>query len=204
MIGKIVRLALGYGMSHVKFARVAKVKPKEAHAIVDRHRQASRHIVNLWNQGDDVLRCIIRQQGGVLGKHGVLNVDADGIHLPRWGRVIRYPYLTYHERDAEQQAFYTYQNRRKLPKVYGAKVVENCVQALAGILVADAWLRLAALGMTVVHQCHDELVLVVHRNDVERWEPVVRQEMNRVPDWAPGLPISCSIGHDARYGLAKG
>jgi DNA polymerase len=204
MIGKIVRLALGYGMSHVKFARVAKVKQQEAYDIVTRHRQASRHIVDLWDQGNSALRCILVHEQGVLGKHGALRVSSEGIHLPKWGRVIRYPNLTHHARCEEHPAFYTYQNRKKLPKVYGAKVIENCVQALAGIVVAEAWLRLVARGLTVVLQVHDELVCVAHKNDVDRWLPVIKEEMTRVPDWAPGLPVACTIGHDPRYGLAKG
>jgi DNA polymerase len=41
MIGKVVRLALGYGMSHVKFARVAKLPVGEATDIVMAlHRRA--------------------------------------------------------------------------------------------------------------------------------------------------------------------
>jgi hypothetical protein len=131
-------------------------------------------------------------------------VSSEGIHLPKWGRVIRYPNLTHHARCEEHPAFYTYQNRKKLPKVYGAKVIENCVQALAGIVVAEAWLRLVARGLTVVLQVHDELVCVAHKNDVDRWLPVIKEEMTRVPDWAPGLPVACTIGHDPRYGLAKG
>jgi DNA polymerase len=203
-IGKVVRLALGYGMSHVKFARVAKLKPQEAQTIVERHRQASRHIVTLWYQGDSALHCMHTHKQGVLGKHGVLMVDSEGIHLPMWGRVIRYPHLTYHARSEDNPPFFSYQNRKKLPHVYGAKVIENVVQALAGIIVAEAWLRIAARGITVVLQVHDELVCVAHKNDVERWLPVIREEMTRVPDWAPGLPVACTIGHHPRYGLAKG
>jgi hypothetical protein len=134
----------------------------------------------------------------------VLRVTHEGIHLPMWGRVIRYPHLTYHERCPEHPAFYSYQNRKKVPKVYGMKVVENVTQALAGIVVAEAWLRLAARGLSIVHQVHDELVLTVHKDDAERWKPIINEEMTRVPAWAPGLPVACTIGYHERYGLAKG
>jgi len=208
-VGKVVRLAMGYGMAWKQFQRVAKrggtlLTQQESEQIVHRHRAVSKQIVNLWNQGDSALRCIIGHEVGALGKHGILRVTGEGICLPQWGRVIRYPHLRFHPRTADESAFFSYQNRKKQPRIYGAKVVENVTQALTGIIVAAAWLRLAARGLTVVLQVHDELVIVLHRDDVERWLPVIREEMVRVPEWAPGLPISCSIGYHERYGLAKG
>ena len=207
-IGKVVRLALGYGMAYVKFQRVARMGGQtltlaEADRIVRKHRALSDRIVTLWNQGDSALHCIANRERGVLGRHGVVQVSGEGIHLPMWDRVIRYPSLTYHERTVQTLPHFTYRSRKKFPRVYGAKVIENVVQALAGIIVAEAWLRLAARGLTVVLQVHDELVLVLHRDDVEQWLPVIREEMTRVPAWAPGLPVACSIGFHERYGLAK-
>lgn len=207
-IGKVVRLALGYGMAYTKFHRVARMAGvtltlAEADRIVRKHRMLSDRIVTLWNQGESALHCIANHERGALGRHGVLTVSGEGIHLPAWDRVIRYPHLTFHERTSAVPSHFTYQSRKKFPRVYGAKVVENVVQALAGIIVASAWLRLAKLGLSVVLQVHDELVFVVHCNDVDHWVPIIRQEMTAVPVWAPGLPIACGIGFHERYGLAK-
>lgn len=212
-VGKVVRLALGYGMSYIKFQRVAKqggtiLTQREAYDIVEKHRAVSPMIVSLWRQGDSALHCILEHERGVLGKHGAVVVSGMGLHLPQWGRVIRYPHLKWTdprvvEGGRREPGYFCYQNRKKWPRIYSAKVIENVVQALAGILVADAWLRLAARNINIVLQVHDELVAVVHKDDVERVEQMMREEMTRVPTWAPGLPISCGIGYAERYGEAK-
>ena len=50
--------------------------------------------------------------------------------------------------------------------LYGAKLLENIVQALARIIIMDAALRLEDIGLRFVLQAHDELVFCLPEQEV--------------------------------------
>jgi DNA polymerase len=88
-------------------------------------------------------------------------------------------------------------------KIYGAKLLENIVQALARIIVMHAGLRLHKLGYRWCLQAHDELVFVIPDTDLEEALKVIHTEMVRPPSWALDLPLAADIGHGRNYGEAK-
>lgn len=75
-------------------------------------------------------------------------------------------------------------------EMYAGKYVENITQATARDLLAEALLRLERAGLDVVAHVHDEVIVEVPKNSVGVKD--VEAIMNRVPDWAFGLPISSS------------
>lgn len=95
----------------------------------------------------------------------------------------------------------------KIKRIYGGKLLENIVQALARIIVMEAMVRvrmkLAKLGIPLALQVHDELVFVVKKEYVAVTRMVLEQELRRRPDWMPNLPLNCEIGSGPNYGDAK-
>jgi DNA polymerase len=86
--------------------------------------------------------------------------------------------------------------------IYGGKVVENIVQALARIVVAE---QMVAVGQSypVTFQVHDELIICVPCKDVNEAQQLVERRMSTAPSWAKDLPVACESGIGANYGEAK-
>jgi len=88
-------------------------------------------------------------------------------------------------------------------KIYGAKLLENIIQALARIVVMQAALRLRERGYRFALQCHDELVFVIPKETLGTAKEIILTELIRQPAWAPGLPLAAEVGHGPSYGEAK-
>ena len=88
-------------------------------------------------------------------------------------------------------------------KIYGAKLLENIIQALARIVVMQAALRLSERGQRFCLQVHDELVFIVPTEEVDTVKEIILAEMIRQPTWAPGLPLAAEVGVGKSYGDCK-
>lgn len=204
-LGKVIRLALGYGMGEDKFMVTAKrdgviLTSAQASAAHEWFRDASEYIVRLWKAGDKALDKLYAGEEWTFGEDGCIVVRADGMHLPS-GRILRYPGL---EREKNQYGKwdYTYTNRKKRVKVYGAKVVENICQSLAGSVVSDGWLRLRG-KMHICLQVHDELVGLVHESQEAEGLEMMHRALTAPVKWLPGLPVACEVGAHQRYGFLE-
>lgn len=208
-LGKVIRLALGYGMGVPKFivtAKRDKVNLTEQQAKVAHQwfRDSNEYITRLWKAGDTALKKLLAGEEWSFGYNGCIVVKADGIHLPS-GRVLRYPGLEAQEVPNDfgnMRVEYSYLNRKKRVRVYGAKVVENICQSLAGSVCGDAWLRMRG-RMKMVLQIHDELVGVVHESQAEEACQWMRTAMSMTPAWLPWLPVACEVGYATRFGTIK-
>ena len=87
-------------------------------------------------------------------------------------------------------------------RIYGAKVTENAVQALARIVVAEQMLKIRDAGYHVAFQVHDENVCVVPDAQAAQAEKDIVAIMSTAPDWAPDLPVACEAGVADCYGDA--
>jgi DNA polymerase len=100
-----------------------------------------------------------------------------------------------------------YHYGREKRKLFGGKVLENIVQALARIIVLDAAVRLRRIlrvyGVQLVHCVHDELVYIVPDELVNVVKKFVHDEMVRPPTWMPDLPLAAEVGVGDNYGDAK-
>lgn len=201
-LGKVIRLALGYGMGVPKFITTAKkdgvvLTVAEATTAHKWFRDNSEAIRLLWKAGDTALKKLMAGEEWSFGRDGCIVVRADGLHLPS-GRVLRYPGLEV-EPDDRGRPQYSYLNRRKRVKIYGAKVVENIMQSLAGSVCGDAWLRIRH-KMKVVLQEHDALAAVIHEDQVDEGCRLMGEALTAPVTWLPGLPIACEVGAAYRYG----
>ena len=217
-VGKTCILGLGYGMGAEKFRRTleigqggisVKIELHEADRIVRLYRQKNHKIVQLWNKCGNALGGILARQHGVIGK--MVTYDEEGIRLPN-GFYIRYPALRATQSGYEYIAdARTYRKAVKervttgevaeldWTKIYGGKVTENLIQALARIVVAE---QMAAIGQHyhVVFQVHDEIIIVAPAAEASNAEQLIVQTMSTPPVWAQDLPVACESGVAENYG----
>ncbi|HET6497507.1 MAG TPA: DNA polymerase, partial [Coriobacteriia bacterium] len=84
-------------------------------------------------------------------------------------------------------------------KIYGPKMVENCVQALAALLIREQMVDIG-VKFRVVLQVHDEIVVAVPKDQAEGARAWIEQCMVTPPTWASGLPVACESGVAVNYG----
>ena len=178
-VGKTCILGLGYGMGAEKFRNTlalgmgglkVDIPLEEAKRIVYLYRDKNHRITALWQRCQSALSDMIAGRGGNISDY--VTYDKQGILLPS-GLRIQYPTLNH----TDNQFRYVSDSRtyRKIMSaklqgetiphnnwtyIYGGKVVENIVQALARIVVAE---QMVSLGQSyhVSFQVHDELIVCV-------------------------------------------
>jgi DNA polymerase len=84
-------------------------------------------------------------------------------------------------------------------RIYGGKVVENVVQALARIVVGEQMLHIAKRYRPVL-TVHDAVACVAPAEDAFTAQAYVEECMRKVPSWAEGLPVNCESGVGKNYG----
>ena len=217
-VGKTCILGLGYGMGAEKFRRTleigqggisVKVTIEEAQRIVQIYRQKNHRIVALWARCNHALGGIVARQSGMISK--MVTYDEDGIKLPN-GLYIRYPALRSSQNNYEYIAdARTYAKAAKnrvmtgemqdidWTKIYGGKVTENVVQAMARIVVSE---QMNKVGQKyhVAFQVHDEIIITAPENDATNAEKFIVGCMSTPPAWAPELPVACEAGTAKNYG----
>lgn len=214
-VGKTCILGLGYGMGADKFRKTLAlskiiIEEHEAERIVRLYRQKYWKIVQLWQTCNQILKDMAGNRSGTLKE--VITYDSGGILLPNKLR-ITYPALR-QTKDGFQYIndARTYRkairdrvsggNLDDLPwiKIYGGKVTENIVQALAGIIVRWQMTLIGQAGHFVAFQVHDENVCVVPIETATEAETEIINIMSMPPAWAPDLPVACEAGRADNYG----
>ena len=202
-LGKITLLGAGYGMGALKFQAQLKtmgvsVELDECRRIITTYREANEEVVNLWKQGQLVLTAL--SQGAVteFGLAGVLTLvpEEKAFRLPN-GLLLRYEGLSAEQ--GEKGLQYSYKTRRGRVNIYGGKVVENIVQAIARIIVGGQMLLIAEKYRPVL-TVHDAVACLALEDDADEARIYVEQCMRTIPSWAPGLPVNCESGMGKSYG----
>ena len=202
-VGKTAVLGLGFGMGAAKFEitlkRMAGIDAGSdfAQDVVSTYRTAYPRIPTLWSQCEGGLRALLM---GDTYRIGPLMFEKSGILLPS-GLRIEYPKLY---RDEEGQ--YTYETGRGKKYLFGGKVTENGVQALARIATMGAHLKMRKLlpGLELALQVHDQLVYVVPKEIGDDFLALLIQTMSEAPEWAPGLPLGAEGGIGETLAEAEG
>ena len=152
------------------------------------------NIRDMWQTLDFILATAWAGVGGP-AKFGPVTISRGAVLLPN-GMYLRYvPVLGGMDKK--------YRYGRETHKIYGAAFFENIIQALARIVVMNAAIRLANLGLPFKLQSHDELAFIVPDDQVDKAKEIIHTEMVRQPSWAPGLPLKASVGFGQSYAEAK-
>jgi len=202
--GKVADLACGYQGGAGALIKMGALDmgltEGELPEIVQRWREANKHIRNLWYSMEAAALSAV-QNGTPAGVNNlVLAREADPanaldfltIRLPsgrklyyaqpsicanQWGK----PSLRYMGMDQSTKKW-------KRDDTYGGKLTENVVQAIARDCLAEAIERLNAAGYAIVMHCHDEVVIEcpADRANLEDVTAIMSQPIA----WAPGLPLA--------------
>jgi DNA polymerase len=175
----------------------------EAERIVNLYRSTYPEIKALWRQADEAIKHMATGREHWFGNGIMLKCDTQGVHLPN-GMLVRYLNLRY---DSAEKT-YLYDGRYGPIKLYGAKLVENVVQALARIVVfnqmatIDKKLRSFdshAHRFKLVLTVHDEVVCVVPTSLAEKFAAFMVKVMSKPPNWGSDLPIACEVAFAQNY-----
>lgn len=225
-VGKTCILGLGYGMGAPKFRDALAlgqggikviIEPDDAQRIVQLYRRKNHRITGFWNRCGNALADLTSQKEGMLSPlRGLLPYTDNAITLPN-GLPITYPML----RRAENGDGFFYisdgrtfrkaiigklagEDIESLPwvRIYGGKVTENVVQALARIVVTTQMIAIAR-RYQIVLQVHDEVVCCVDEEEAEEAKAYIMECMSTPPTWAPDLPVACEADIGRNYGDAK-
>ena len=120
------------------------------------------------------------------------------VYLPN-GTRINYDTLSY-QVDAENGGGqWELQLRTGRTKMYGAKMVENVVQALSRVILSDGMIRLNRAGFRPVLTSHDEVAVLVKQEQAQEAIDFCLNEMTRTPAWLPELPLAAEYVIGMRY-----
>jgi len=220
-VGKTGILSLGYSSSAIVFQNMVRNQSRDqsqgkniidmplidAQAIVDLYRATYPNIKLNW---DHAGRIVMPQLAGLMGLHdggmwGPLEIHKFAIRLPN-GNWLRYRDLCQiwdEETNRQKWMFY----RGQIPTyLYGAKLVENVIQALAFVHIMEVAHRVYVMTnglLRPAHQVHDELIYVEDEKLAPQIEELVRTEMSRPPVWMPDAPLAAEGGWGPTYGDTK-
>lgn len=196
--GKIAELALGYGGSVGALKAMGAIKlgltEDELSPLVQMWRNASPNIVQFWWDIDKAAKECIKTHLPQT-THGMRLVYRSGCLFLRLrsGRYLCYPKpkIGINRFGSESITFMGINTVKKWGRIetYGAKLVENIVQATSRDLLAEAMRRLEADGNQVVMHIHDEAVIDAPKDS--SLETMVNI-MTEVPNWADGLILNAA------------
>ena len=231
-VGKTCILGLGYGMGATKFADTVNAGLKEFNTtideieskrIVDTYRRTNWKIKMLWDKCNAILHSLYSKTSGQITD--LISYDPNGIRLPN-DMYVRYPALQNNNSSvwttgespfsdwryiSNSRTFRKYIKARvtgdrithnEWTKIYGGKVVENIVQALARIIIAEQMIEIGRY-YPVAFQVHDELIINVDESEKENAEKQITTIMSTPPIWASDLPVACEVGIGHNYGECK-
>ena len=191
--GKIAELALGYGGSvgalKAMGALQMGIEETELQPLVDAWRQANTKIVQFWYAVDSAVKECIKERHDTY-THGIGFSIQSGIlfiTIPS-GRRLAYvkPRIGENRFGGESVTYEGVGGTKKWERLesYGAKFVENIVQATARDILAEAMMRLKNAGFDIVMHIHDEAVIEAAP---ETSLDDICRVMGQTPTWADGL-----------------
>ena len=200
----------------------------EAVSIVMIYRQRFKRIVDNWRYANNTVMQrlafgethasslvseIVAELGGEAAEPatpgslvpwGPLDIQKNRIVLPG-GNCLYYPDL-HQESDEKGSTRWVFNRAGQDVHLYGAKLVENVIQALAFVHIMEVARRVYEMTERMLwpaHQVHDELIYVVDEHLADAVAEVVMQEMSKPPAWMPRAPLAAEANIGASYGDLK-
>ena len=200
--GKICELAFGFGGGVGALKAMGEELPEnEMKTLVSSWRSANPNIVKFWRAVEEAAKEAVREKVSV--KINRLEFKCNSgflfITLPS-GRKLSYikPRIEKNKYEWESITYEGVGTGKSWERIetYGGKLAENCTQAIARDILAEAMLRLDEAGYRIVMHCHDEVVLEVEKGkgSVDK----VCRSMSEVPEWADGLPLAAE-GYECEF-----
>lgn len=205
-VGKTCILGLGFGMGAPKLRITLrkddlKFTLEATTAMVQLYRFTYPYIQRAW----DVLGASI--PGMASGKQkrqfGPVMLGHQCIVLPN-GMTLSYPKLQMGKDEFSGQNQWLYEFGGELRYLWGGKLLENIVQALARILVMNYQVEIyREMKLRPVIRQHDELDFVVRESEADAVAQRIGEIMQVPPHWMPDLPVGVEINYGPTLGDCK-
>ncbi len=207
-VGKTCILGLGFGMGAPKLKGTlrkdgVKVDEMESKLYVDTYRDTYPRIPWLWRILDSKLSMMAA--GGSSSTLGPVTLMKNSIMLPNDMQIV-YHNLRHVKAESNTKKYqgWVYNFGGEVRTVWGGKVTENIVQALARILVMDYMLTIKnELGLLPSLRVHDELDYVIPESQVDEVSQACSEIMVVPPWWAPDLPVAVEANYGPTFGDCK-
>ena len=210
-VGKTAILGLGYGMGYKKFAFTLRnglagpevdISDEDALDVVNTYRGNYPDITNFWKKCEYLITCSLQKNSEGL-TYGPLTVADRALMLPN-GMYLKYPGLIKRGNRYFEGSDFVYFNQKQQVKLYGGKIAENIVQALARIIITDSINKVHDYlqntnGGSVVLTVHDEIIAVATEKDSCNIMDNIIFTMTQPPVWCKELPLSAEGGYDKAY-----
>jgi DNA polymerase len=196
--GKMLELALGYNMGWRKLRVNAALgfmgtppvhlTRLEAQKAVYKWRSKNQRTADTWENLNSIIYRLQRPDSFLYDDW--LKMGSGTIKLPN-GMTLFYPRLRWSTREEA----WLYDNGKKL---YGGIMLENIIQALGRVVIADhMYIADHRKDIHVVGMTHDEIIALVPEDRAEIEYDYLLDVMTTPPTWAEDLPL------DAEGGFAK-
>ena len=209
--GKMLELALGYNMGHPKFRTNAAIgfmgtppinlSVREAQNTVEGWRRRHKEICDMWRTLTNLLPSLLRETSTADDDtENILKcvkIQHEGFLLPN-GMSLEYPNLRHVDNRGDVAWKYGYGRNENF--IYGGKMLENIIQALARIIVAEQTLLIDnEPNAHVVGMTHDEVISIAKETEAESVYQKCVEIMSTPPSWAPDLPLGAEGGYAKEY-----
>ncbi len=211
-VGKQAVLGLGYNLGWLNFAIKLRTDSRnQTGNEINLSDEESKRVVNLYRGTNTRITAMWKTLGGLIPEMckkdcdiqlGPVRFVYQAIVLPN-GLKLHYHNLRFEENE------WKFDYGPKTKRLYGGKLLENIIQALARIHVMECDARVMdrftseGIFTTFALQAHDELVYVVPENKLDIVKPILLEEMRRAPIWMPTAPLDAEFGYGKTYGDAK-
>ena len=193
--GKIAELALGYGGSVGALKAMGAtsfLKEEELQSLVNAWRNANPHITYLWYEVDKIIKKVIinKVPMKLYNLEFIYENNMLFILLPSKRKLCyRNPKIATNKFNKSSIVYEGVNSNKKWAQIesYGAKFVENIVQAIARDLLYEAIKNLHNKNFRVVLHVHDEVVVEVEKNKSSVEE--ICNLMTISPPWAKDLSL---------------
>lgn len=227
MAGKVATLALGYGGGQAALQRMAQAygvefEATEASAIVEGWRASRPKTVLFWDNLDSAFSHVCRtwttktvttaaaklrlEPIEIAGRRVVRLVLPSGRAIYYWdpqimqqGKATEIVVESYGQTQAGVSQMPARAVGAHLTRIYGGKLCENIVQAVAFDVLINSLIQLNSAGLRIAFHVHDEIVVEAHRTDAERIAEQMRAIMTDPPAWAAGLVLATEPEIMERY-----
>jgi hypothetical protein len=215
-LGKVAVLGLGFGMGKDKFYDTATgsqwridIERSVTDTAVVVFREKYDKVTAYWKfLNEQVIPAMADGREMFADPHGLIRTTKYGLVLPN-GRTLRYPNL-HQRKNPDPDSYFKTEwvfdciEGKKITKtrLYGGKLCENIVQALARIVVLDQAVMISR-KYKVALLVHDEVVCCVPTEEAEACERFMRKVMGTSPTWGLTLPVAAETGINKVYSLAK-
>lgn len=207
-LGKQAVLGCGYGMGIDKFILTCKsynitLDYELAQTTIAAYRETYDRVRNFWYLLDSYLRIMTKKFAEQTNKTPWIEYQTPNETIPTLifttERIILPSGLSLHYENLHQTDMGDFQFGKKNLKIYGAKMTENIVQALARIIITNQMLQAdQTLPGKLVLSVHDEIVQSVPVDKAEQALTDLIQIMRTPPAWASTCPLDAE-GSISKY-----